>query len=169
MKRLTVVRHAKAEDRMTFRGSDFDRPLAPKGRKQMKALTPLFAGLGTVPDWLLSSPAQRTKETAELLARRIKFGREISYDLRIYEAAGQILLDVLREQPKTADHLVLVGHNPGMEWLVSGLTCGDENRLGVRMATGSLVHLELDIAHWHQCRWGCGVMTLFCPPKYLMS
>lgn len=169
MKRLTVVRHAKAEDRMNFRGSDFDRPLAPKGRKQVKALAPLVAGMEAAPDWLLSSPALRTKETAELLARRIKFGPEILYDLRIYEASAQTLLDVLREQPKSAEHLVLVGHNPGMEWLVSGLTCGSESRLGLRMPTGSLVHLELDIAHWRQSRWGCGVMTLFCPPKYLMG
>ena len=58
---------------------------------------------------------------------------------RVYAAAAQQLLEVVRELPEEARTVVLVGHNPGLEDLVELLT-GEV----VRMPTSALAVLALE-------------------------
>src|SRR5258708_6124782 len=73
---LWLLRHAKAVTDPPAGGSDFDRVLAPGGRRAAAPLGRLFAGGGgglgpavggvALPTVALVSPAARTAETAEL-------------------------------------------------------------------------------------------------------
>ena len=85
MDRLILFRHAKAE-RDSESGDDFDRPLAPRGRSEAKAMGEQLAALGFRPDLVLISPALRTRETWELAAEALPPGVETCLEPRLYNA-----------------------------------------------------------------------------------
>ena len=64
-RQLMLLRHAKAElggPGMT----DFERPLAGRGRKAAARMGRYLAENGLAPDLVLCSPARRTRETWEI-------------------------------------------------------------------------------------------------------
>ncbi|MCC9078567.1 histidine phosphatase family protein [Litorilinea aerophila] len=166
MKKLSIFRHAKARRPEKY-PQDFDRPLTKRGHQDTRRMARLVARLSPPVDRIVSSPALRTRETTEGLAAALNVSHAITWDERIYEASAETLLTVLGEVPGDAEHVVLVGHNPGMEALVSGLCAGDPARLNLKMPTAGLAHLELEIFWWHQIRWGCGQLQLLAAPKQL--
>jgi phosphohistidine phosphatase len=165
MKHLTIVRHAKAKQSERFT-VDFDRPLASKGLKQIPRIAQALARLKAKPEWIISSPATRARQTAEGLAERLDLVDRLVWEDAIYEASAPELLSILQATPDTVDHAVIVGHNPGMEDLVSGLTTGD-NRLNLRLTTAGVAYLQLEIFQWKQLRWGSGELRLLLAPSVL--
>lgn len=164
MKYLSVLRHAKAAHFDEY-PTDFERPLTSRGQKDARQIAEILADSDPAIDWLVSSPAQRTRETATILAETLKFKRGIVWQDAIYEAAADALLAVLAEVPAEMEHVLIVGHNPGMEELVSGLAAGSPTRLGISMATAGLAQLTLEIFGWNQIRWGCGTLHSMIRPK----
>src|SRR5262245_40716792 len=122
MKTLTIIRHAKTE-RPEGYASDFERPLTERGRKDAARLADVLARLEPPVDWLISSPALRTRQTTEIL---IADGdtNNLQWEPAVYEASAETLLDLLGKVPQDIQHVVIVGHNPGMEELVAGLVAG---------------------------------------------
>ena len=66
MKTLLLLRHGKSD--WSAGVSDADRPLAKRGRKAARAIGEFLSRAGAVPDVVVSSPARRAVETAELVA-----------------------------------------------------------------------------------------------------
>jgi phosphohistidine phosphatase SixA len=67
-----LVRHAKAEDRHSFKdGDDRARPLTRAGVRQAESLGELLGSCDPRPELLLSSPARRCLETLGPLATRL--------------------------------------------------------------------------------------------------
>ena len=155
MKQLTIIRHAKAE-RPEEHPLDFDRPLTKRGHKEAKATGKRLLMLEPAVDWLLSSPAVRARQTTEELIRVCKYPLTIQWQAEIYEASVEQLLELMRNVPQDMEHVVLVGHNPGLTELVSILSTGDAARLNLHLPTAGLATLELEIFWWNQLRWGCG-------------
>lgn len=124
MKKLTLLRHAKSgwDDPVT---RDFDRPLNEKGRKAAEAMGRKAKDIDLAPDRLLASPAARVRQTLESFF--IGFGAQIEpvWDQRIYLASSATLLDVLHETDDSIQHLMLAGHNPGLEDLILELIADD--------------------------------------------
>lgn len=166
MKHLTILRHAKAAVAAANQ-PDMDRPLVEKGYGQIKLIAPAIRSIKPPPDRLLSSPARRATETADATAAAIKFEQAILLDKGIYEAAPTTLLEILREQPTTIEHLVLIGHNPGLEMLVSGLCSGDDTRLNLTLPTAGVAYIELEVMRWRQVRWGSGILQFLMTPRSL--
>src|SRR4029077_7649303 len=70
LKRLTLMRHADA--RWKDPGvSDVDRPLSRRGTTAAEAVARRLLELELVPDLLIASPARRTQQTAEIVAREL--------------------------------------------------------------------------------------------------
>src|SRR5258706_1241122 len=127
MKRLLVLRHAKAE-RDSATGRDFDRPLAERGWKDAADVGRVIRERGLCPDAIIASPAKRVVETLSALAQG--YGSlQPDYDQRIYNASPETLLDVIRQADDSAQTLLLVGHNPGLQLLLLDLTRGDDRGL----------------------------------------
>lgn len=166
MKHLTILRHAKADVAQTNQ-SDMDRPLIEKGHRQIKLMAPVIRGIEPAPDRLLSSPALRAVETAEGMAAAIKFDQAVLLEKEIYEAAPTTLLEVLRAQPAPVEHLVLIGHNPSLEMLVSGLCSGEDSRLNLILPTAGIAHITLEVVRWRQVRWGSGILQFVITPRSL--
>lgn len=164
MKSLTVLRHAKAE-RPDEYPSDLERPLTSRGQKDAAAIAGVIAGLKPAVDWIISSPALRTRQTTEQLVKTLNFKRQVVWDDTVYAATADSLLMALTTVPPEVEHVVLVGHNPGVQELISGLCAGAPDRLSLAVATGAFALLSLEIFWWNQIRWGCGELQLLIKPK----
>lgn len=165
MKSLSIIRHAKTESSENY-PTDLERPLTERGHKDAIHIAKVLARLTPPVDYLISSPSVRTRQTTErLVATRDEV--HVVWEKDVYLASVETLFALLKQVSGEVKHVALVGHNPGMEELVSGLATGPAHRLNLRMATGALAHFELEIFHWNQLRWGCGALRLFVSPKFL--
>ncbi|TNF20985.1 MAG: histidine phosphatase family protein [Rhodobacteraceae bacterium] len=106
-KKLILMRHAKSswDDP---RQEDHARPLNPRGRRSARAMGDWLRRMGHVPDAVLSSDAQRTRETAALLG----FEAVPQFTDRLYHAGASRMLEVLRGA--SGDCVLMIGHNPGI-------------------------------------------------------
>ncbi|GAA4562110.1 SixA phosphatase family protein [Planotetraspora kaengkrachanensis] len=143
MKTLIVVRHAKAVHVAGL--ADRERGLTARGERNAREAGDLIRPLE--PGLVVSSPAVRTRRTAELLG----LDAPIDFEGSIYEAYPDDLLEVLRRTDPEVDTLVLVGHNPGVHELVLSLTGTDIDRF----PTGAFAVIELP-APWEEAVPGAG-------------
>ena len=168
MKTLYVLRHAKSDwGDESLR--DFDRPLNHRGRKAAKAVGHEMKDRGFRPDLVNASPAVRAKET---LVRVIEgFGEEfrVTEDRRVYESSAGTLVDIVREAPDDADHLMIVGHNPGFQSLVELLTepCALREEAGEKFPTGALAEIRFSIDRWSEITPGTGQLQDLIKPRDL--
>jgi len=122
---LWLMRHAKsAWD--TAAETDSERPLAKRGLKDAPRMGQWMRAQGLIPDHMLSSPAERARQTLELVCEELGLDRAaIQWDERIYDATVEDLLQVLVDVPAEPRRILLVGHNPGLEELLRYL-CGED-------------------------------------------
>ena len=161
MKALYLLRHAKSSWKEAGL-QDFDRPLNHRGREAAPRVGQHIQKSGLRIDLMLSSPAVRARQTAALVREAAGISAELLYDERIYEADTARLLEVVRQAAESAEALLLVGHNPGMEELVKLLTGVDE-----RMSTAALACVSLDVEKWSKVREGTGRLEWVVRPKEL--
>ncbi|MFZ4659693.1 MAG: SixA phosphatase family protein [Caldilineaceae bacterium] len=166
MKTLSIIRHAKAVAPEEA-PNDFERPLTKRGQKDAIQLGQILAALSPEIDWLISSPAVRTRETTELITKTRTYTKPIQWAESAYLAEADQWLALLKQAPPEAQHIAIVGHNPGLSDLVAGLAAGAATHLNFNLPTAAIAHLELEIFWWNQIRWGCGQLILLLPPKLL--
>jgi phosphohistidine phosphatase len=159
MKTLYVLRHAKSSWN-TPGQADFDRPLNERGKRDAPAMGALMKEKGFEPDLILSSPAQRAKETARLVKEAAGFTAEIKFEPGIYEASLADLLKIISEVEAVSEKVLLVGHNPGLEHLLMSLT-GEMNS----MPTAALAEIELAVEQWSEIIKGGKLKNLFKPKE----
>ncbi|TFC51658.1 histidine phosphatase family protein [Cryobacterium sp. TMT1-21] len=117
---LILLRHAKSD--WSGPGSDVDRPLAGRGLHQAPSAGRWLADNVGDLDLAVVSPATRARSTWELASAELDTTPETRIDDRVYAASAGELLAVVRDLPDDVESVVLVGHNPGFEGLVSLLT-----------------------------------------------
>ena len=166
MKMLSIIRHAKAEIASGGQ-SDFERALTKRGAKDTSVVAPVINRCKDSVDWILSSPAARTRTTAEIVAESLKFKGTIQWEDSAYLADAETWLSLLKKVPPEIQHVALIGHNPGVADLVAGLTTGAPARLNIHFPTAAIANLEMEIFWWNQIRWGCGQLRWLLTPKVL--
>ena len=166
MKVLSIVRHAKAELPEGF-PSDFSRLLTQRGHKDAARLGALLAGLEPTVDCILSSSATRAAQTADRLASELGYANSVTWEDAVYLASAATLLDLLRRAPENAEHVVLIGHNPGLEELAAGLCSGAPDNSVLTLITATVAHFPLDISRWNQLRCGAGQLKLLVAARLL--
>lgn len=168
MKLLTLLRHAKSD--WSEEGlADFDRPLKDRGRRDAPQMGEYFARLELVPDLIVSSPAKRARQTAELFAVAAGLRRDICWVDNLYMASSGELISVLRTLPDDAGHVLLIGHNPGLEQLASQLIGADAYgmALGLRLPTSAAAHIALGVDTWREVQANTGQLQWLVTPKLL--
>ena len=118
---LVLIRHAKAADGPV----DIDRPLAPRGIRDARAIGEWLSEAQLTPDRVVVSPARRARQTWEGAAAQLAIAPVAHVDDRIYDNEVPALLDVVRETPAQIKTLVLVGHNPSFADLAYALDDGN--------------------------------------------
>ncbi len=160
MKILLLLRHAKSSWRDEAL-SDFDRPLNERGKKAAHAIGRYIRKHKMMPDLVLSSPAVRARETTGIITTTAKLTAEIRYDQRIYEADPPRLVQVLSQIENNFCSVLLVGHNPGIEELISLLTGSSQH-----MPTAALAKIRLEGADdWSEISQAKAILELTIKPK----
>lgn len=169
MKTLLVLRHAKSgwDDPVA---RDFDRPLNPKGQRAAVAMGRYLRDQGLSFEHAIASPAVRVKETLVQVARG--FGAPIApeWDQKLYLASVPTLLDAIELLPDSADHVLLSGHNPGLEELVLDLVEADgplRDEVARKFPTAAFAELRFDVEHWRDAAGAGAELVRFVRPRDL--
>lgn len=163
MKNLTIIRHAQAEHGGLAQ-RDFDRALSEQGQNDARQLARTVAKLTPPIDHAICSSAKRTHQTLQILQDQLSNLPEPVLSDAAYLAPAEMLQILIQNAPASAEHVMLIGHNPGMEALVARLCSSAGQRLNLGMATGTVAHIHLQINEWAQLDWGCGYLLAFIPP-----
>lgn len=161
MKYLTLLRHAKSSWKDPD-CDDFDRPLNKRGRHNAPLIGRRLAMLGEVPEIIISSPARRARNTAEVVAATLDYQTAaIRYDQRIYEAGLETLVELISQFDNAWQDVMLVGHNPGLTDLAKALApCTFDN-----IVTCGVVKLAFDIDAWRDIQLYSARLLFYDFPK----
>jgi phosphohistidine phosphatase len=118
------LRHGLAVDAGEWSGSDFDRPLSGQGRERTTRSAKTIADLGLTVDVIVSSPLVRAKQTAVIVAERLKLQDRLIEDERLGGRFGLNYLAEILAEHHTADAILLVGHEPGVSRTVGEIVGG---------------------------------------------
>ncbi|MDP9080552.1 MAG: histidine phosphatase family protein [Bacteroidota bacterium] len=157
MKKLLLVRHAKAEKDTA--GRDFDRPLKYIGMQDAGFMADRIKDKGLIPELIITSPAQRTLTTAEIFADHLGLP-EPAKNKAIYEASEKTLLRVINAFPNEVGFVALVGHNPGIAYILQYLT-GETRE--VHTSTTALIDFEVD--DWALLTEDSGKLVYYSSPN----
>jgi phosphohistidine phosphatase len=114
---LLILRHGKSD--WGAGTDDFHRPLKDRGKRAAQRVGTWLLQQGLLPDHVVSSPAERALVTAEKAVKAMGMNaRAIQLEPAIYEGTTGELLQVLAGCPDSAQRVMLVGHNPGLEELL---------------------------------------------------
>tara|TARA_B110000305_G_C19435761_1_gene638838 strand:+ start:225 stop:728 length:504 start_codon:yes stop_codon:yes gene_type:complete len=144
-KELILMRHGKSDWSKPV--PDYLRPIKKRGFLESSKIGSWLQDRGLVPQLIISSPAQRARETAETLAQQMNYSAEnISWNESVYMADVSELLDAIATTPEQCQRLLVVGHNPGLEDLLFYLTEEiDIPQDGKVMPTATVAVLETDL------------------------
>jgi phosphohistidine phosphatase len=100
-----------------------------------------------IPQIILSSPAVRATQTAEIVSKIIGFSGEIRIHEALYMAEAEDIIKLLRKLPDEIERVMVIGHNPGLESLIPMLTERIES-----LPTAGAAYLALPILHWKELK-----------------
>jgi phosphohistidine phosphatase len=133
-KTITLLRHAKSSWEESMFIDDFDRHLAPKGKRVARNVGQSLRDVHAVlPEVIFSSSSVRTKETLDTVLsewmgkgskkRRHKYKKSIRFDEMWYDLSDEGYLDTLITMlsDDSINRVMVVGHNPAMEMLLNDL------------------------------------------------
>jgi phosphohistidine phosphatase len=161
VKTLTLLRHAKSSWEDPALG-DFDRPLNSRGRRDAPEMGRRLKARGEVPDLIISSPARRALATARMVAREVGMPEQrIIAEPGLYHAGGATILSIVRSLESLADHLMLIGHNPGFNDAANSLS---EARID-NLPTAAMFQVAFDVDDWSDVSPGAGRFVRFDYPK----
>jgi len=163
MKTLFVLRHAKSSWKNPD-WSDFERPLNSRGLDAARFIGSLIFERKLEPQFIISSPAKRAKQTAVLVKEIAEVSKPVKFDERIYEASSLTLFNLICEFDEKWESVLIVGHNPGFENLVRMLT-GET----VSMPTAALAKINLAIENWHELAANSNELEFLIRPKEEMQ
>ena len=167
VRELLLLRHGKSD--WNTDNNDFDRPLQDRGKRGAQRIGVWLATNDLVPDYVISSPAERALVTAEKCCKAMGQGSgNIVQQQKIYLADADDLLEVLRQIPTEASRVLLVGHNPGLEELLLSLTGGEVEPAedGKLLPTATLAILETD-EDWSDLKQNSARMVKLIRPSTL--
>jgi len=163
MKTLYIIRHAKSSWKdMSL--DDYDRPLNKRGKLNAPLMGSRLKKETVKPDIILSSPAKRAKSTAKIIAKKLKYSKDIVFNKDIYDADVGVLHNILTKLDDEEEIVFLFGHNPDLEMLVEHYVEFDEN-----IPTCGIVEIEFDCKRWTDiCAKNAKLISFDYPKKEIV-
>lgn len=138
-RQLILMRHGHAEEGR----DDYARRLTEAGRNAARRAGQALARAGFNPEHVLTSPAPRAHETAELVAEACDFAGSLQAERSLYVAEEAAYLAALRCLPEPVSRVLLVGHNPSASALARKLGAP-----GGDLYPAEYVEIQLELAAW---------------------
>jgi phosphohistidine phosphatase len=160
---LILLRHAKAEQGGWHR--DHERELTARGHRDARAAGRWLIEHDIGIDEVLCSTSMRTQQTAEGVWAAGCAETDVRHDRRLYAAAPEGVLEVVREADPDANVVMVVGHAPAIPALTSVLADGEGSRdahelLSRGFPTCGLAVLRYS-GHWSDLAAGDAVLDRF--------
>jgi phosphohistidine phosphatase len=167
---VSLLRHAKSSwDQPGL--DDADRPLNVRGQMAAPLMAAWMANNRVIPQYVLCSTAARTRETVALVLPFFKPRPKVRYREELYLSNANTILTMLRAAPDSTQHVLVVGHNPGIAELALGLVgCGDQTAreaLANKFPTCGLAVVKFDVPSWGRIASGHGQLLHFITPRSL--
>ncbi|MEO7307973.1 MAG: histidine phosphatase family protein [Ferruginibacter sp.] len=144
MKKIFIIRHAKSDQ--GFFGNDFERPLNERGRSDAPVMAKRLLDKKIKIEGLVSSPAVRAKQTAELFAETLNMAVvDIFFISALYHAPSEEFYEVIASLPDALNSVAIFSHNPGITYFVNSL---NTNTRVDNMPTCAVFAVEADIVQW---------------------
>lgn len=138
--RLYLMRHGRAASRGDWTAPDAERPLTEEGRTRTAHGARGLAALGIAPAIALSSPYERARETAAIVAAEL--GMPLELDLTLEPGADLVALAELLAAHANDAELLIVGHEPDLSTLVGELIA-DRRGARIEMKKGACACVDL--------------------------
>ncbi len=176
MRRLMLFRHARTENDAPS-GRDRDRRLDQRGEIDAGEMGGWIAQYPSFPDLVLVSTAVRAHQTWDLAwAAMAKSVAQPKVELvdEIYAADPSQLLQVIHAASASdPQHLMLVGHNPGMHELAIALAGSGDSTLRKaltdNMPTAGIAVFDFPVDAWDDVSFQGGELVTFVGPKSLKA
>jgi phosphohistidine phosphatase len=160
MKTLYIARHAKAEPDADM--GDFYRKLSLIGYREAALMGNFLAEKQVKFDAILASEAVRTHTTAKLFAEAVGFEvSDIQAIKELYDASVRTLMQHINELPNSENTVLLVGHNPYINYLAEFL--GNQN-VG-SFDTATVVCITFEVENWAEISGKMGSMQWIKSPE----
>lgn len=144
MKTLYLVRHAKAVKQTDI--SDFERPLDERGGKDAAVVAGRLKDAAS-PDALVTSPALRALQTAEIFAGILGYpANTIMKRKALYDQTDTAFRTVVREMEDRFERIMIFGHNPSITDFARRLAPDFKDEIP---ASGA-VCIQLDASTWKE-------------------
>lgn len=171
MKTVTLFRHAKSAGKDNPNLDDFDRPLAGRGLKAAPKMGAAIRDRKIEPDLVLCSPSVRTRQTLSLASPEAWDKEpEVRYEEALYEASAQTMFKTVRELKNGVSHVMIVGHNPGLQELAVALTppgSGAREEFKEKLPVAAVLSLDFDVDKWAKLQPATGQLRLYLTPDML--
>lgn len=143
MKKIILIRHAKSSWDNPWL-NDHDRPLAERGLNDAPKMAKRLKKRGISPDLILSSTALRALDTAKFAAKELDYPKDkIVLESGLFHASPHSILKTIRMQKDSHNTILVFGHNPGLNDLITYLGGDIEN-----LPTAGQFGFKLKSEHW---------------------
>ena len=143
---LLLMRHAKSDWSVPGQ-SDHARSLNTRGRGDAPRMAQWLADQDLVPDLVLSSTSNRTRETIALMSESWETETPVDFVDSLYLAGAEAILGSIQALAGNSKRLLILCHNPGVSHLASVL--GDRF---TEMPTAAIAHFECKLDNWSNLR-----------------
>jgi phosphohistidine phosphatase len=137
--RLYLLRHGKAESRAAWSGDDGLRPLTADGEAAMRREAAALKRLGVQPTVIVTSPLERARRTAEIVAEALGLSDAVVEDERLAHGFDARGLATIVAGLEPAGAIMAVGHEPEFSAVVAELIGGG----AVVMKKGGLARVDV--------------------------
>ncbi len=141
MKTLYLLRHAQKEEIVSQ--DDYDINLTQKGKEDIVKLAKKLLKKEVNPDLIIASPANRARQTAEVLAKELNYSKNIMFNEVIYQAFLNELNETITYTFDTVNSLLIVGHNPSLAALAYTF-CGFKEPFDM----GDIIRIDFNCNSW---------------------
>lgn len=173
MHRLLLLRHAKS-DWSTSGQPDRARPLNARGEAAARLMGGYMAHHRLIPDRVLCSPSQRTRETWDVVSSQWEDAAvDVVWEDGLYVAPAQTILSIIQSQDDSPRTLLVIGHNPGLQEAADLLiAAGDvtlRERLREKFPTSALAVIDFAVDRWSRVHERSGRLDRYVTPRSIAA
>jgi phosphohistidine phosphatase len=156
--RLYFLRHGIAVEPGDWQGSDGERPLTKEGQVRVKQIGQTMSKLALELQAIVTSPAVRARQTADLVAQELKTVDLVELEPRLLSGFDLKGLTAMVRAHSSLESLLLVGHEPDFSEVIGTLIGGGR----IQCKKASLICVELS-----SYEPLAGTLVWLLPPKFL--
>jgi len=171
MKKLYILRHAKAGKSNKKILDDHERPLTRKGLNSCKLIAAYLRENKEKPEVVICSTALRTRKTFENVFKDYLPKLKAEFEPRLYLASTADIFSLVNETDDAVKSLMVIGHNPSLHEFSLQLM-GEGERPLVRklkdcFPPGALAIYEIAEKSWSDVGRKSGNLSAVVIPKNL--